>query len=336
MEEIIAPVSKELLKAELTEERRLRFTNRSNNEIYVVTAADSPNVMREIGRLREIAFRAAGGGTGKAIDIDEFDTMENPYRQIVVWNPDAEDIIGGYRFIHGNDVRFDDEGNPILATAHNMFRFSDRFIKEYLKETVELGRAFVSLEYQSTRMGSKSLYALDNLWDGLGALTVILPNVKYLLGKVTMYPSYNQHARDRILFFLKKYFADPDNLIEPITPLQLVDDEADLEKIFTEDNFKGDYRILKNEARKLGLGIPPMLNAYMGLSPTMRIFGTAVNEEFGNVEETGIFIAVNEIIEDKYVRYIESFARENPWAIKLTSGANKVFYPCKEQEEEQE
>ncbi len=334
MEEIIAPVSKELLKAELTEERRLRFTNRSNNEIYVVTAADSPNVMREIGRLREIAFRAAGGGTGKALDIDEFDTMENPYRQIVVWNPDAEDIVGGYRFIHGNDVRFDSEGNPILATAHDMFRFSERFINEYLKETVELGRAFVSLEYQSTRMGSKSLYALDNLWDGLGALTVILPNVKYLLGKVTMYPSYNQHARDMILYFLKKYFADPDNLIEPITPLQLVDDEADLAKIFTEGNFKGDYRILKTEARKLGLGIPPMLNAYMGLSPTMRIFGTAVNKEFGDVEETGIFIAVNEIIEDKYVRYIESFARENPWAIKLTSGANKVFYPCKQEEEE--
>ncbi len=335
MEEIIAPIPKELLKAELTEEKRLRFTNRSNNEIYVVTANDSPNVMREIGRLREIAFRAAGGGTGKSLDIDEFDIMENPYRQIVVWNPEAEDIIGGYRFIHGNDVRFDSDGAPILATAHEMFRFSEHFIKEYLKETVELGRAFVSLEYQSTRMGSKSLYALDNLWDGLGALTVILPNVKYLLGKVTMYPSYNQHARDMILYFLKKYFADPDNLIEPITPLQLVDDEAELEKIFTEGNFKGDYRILKTEARKMGLCIPPMLNAYMGLSPTMRIFGTAVNTEFGNVEETGIFIAVNEIIEEKYVRYIESFARENPWAIKLTSGANKVFYPCK-QEEEQE
>lgn len=327
MEEIIAPISRELLKAELTEEKRLRFTNRSNNEIYVVTAFDSPNLMREIGRLREIAFRAAGGGSGKSVDIDEFDVMENPYKQIVVWNPDAEDIIGGYRFIHGRDVRFGEDGEPLIATAHNMFRFSQNFIDNYLAETVELGRAFVSLEYQSTRMGSKSLYALDNLWDGLGALTVILPNVKYLLGKVTMYPTYNQHARDRILYFLKKYFADPENLIVPQSPLQLIDDEAELAAIFTENNFKGDYRILKQEIRKYGLGIPPMLNAYMGLSPTMKIFGTAVNTEFGNVEETGIFIAVNEIIEEKYVRYIESFAKANPWAIKLTSGANKVFYP---------
>ena len=184
MEEIIAPVPRELLKAELTEDKRLLFTHRSNNEIYVLTAFDSPNVMREIGRLREIAFRAAGGGSGKSADIDEFDTMENPYKQIIVWNPDANDIVGGYRFIHGSDVRFDENGEPILATAHGMFKFSKRFLEEYLPVTVELGRSFVSLEYQSTRMGSKSLYALDNLWDGLGALTVAIPDVKYLFGKI--------------------------------------------------------------------------------------------------------------------------------------------------------
>ena len=167
MEEIIAPIPKELLKAELTEDKRLRFTNRSKNEIYVLTAADSPNVMREIGRLREIAFRAAGGGTGLSVDIDEFDTMEKPYKQLIVWNPEANDIIGGYRFIVGSDVRFNEDGTPILATAHNMFHFSKRFIEEILPVTIELGRSFVTLEYQSTRMGAKSLFALDNLWDGL-------------------------------------------------------------------------------------------------------------------------------------------------------------------------
>lgn len=332
MEEIIAPVPRELLKAELTDEKRLRFTNRSNNEIYVLTAFDSPNVMREIGRLREIAFRAAGGGSGKSVDIDEFDTMENPYKQIIVWNPEANDIVGGYRFIHGADVRFDEKGEPMLATAHNMFKFSKRFIEDYLPVTVELGRSFVSLEYQSTRMGSKSLYALDNLWDGLGALTVVIPNVKYLFGKVTMYPSYDRHARDLILYFLKKHFADPDHLIEPITPLLYEEDEASLAAVLCGENFKADYRLLKSEVHKAGLSIPPLVNAYMGLSPTMKIFGTAVNTEFGNVEETGIFIAVNEIIEDKYVRYIESFAKENPWAIKITSGANKVFYPLSNNE----
>ena len=326
MEEIIAPVPKELLKAELTEDKRLRFTNRSKNEIYVLTAADSPNVMREIGRLREIAFRAAGGGTGLSMDIDEFDTMENPYKQLIVWNPEANDIIGGYRFILGSDVRFHEDGTPILATAHDMFRFSKRFIDEILPVTIELGRSFVTLEYQSTRMGRKSLFALDNLWDGLGALTVVLPNVKYLFGKVTMYPSYHKQGRDMILYFLKKHFADPDKLIEPMSPLLLETDEKELEALFCEDTFAEDYKILNREVRALGYNIPPLVNAYMGLSPTMRTFVTAVNTEFGNVEETGILIAVDEILEDKRMRYIESFAKENPWAIELKTGAHKVFY----------
>lgn len=309
MEEIIAPVPRELLLAELTDDKRLRFTSRSNNEIYVTTAAESPNVMREIGRLREIAFRAAGGGTGLSVDIDEFDTMENPYKQIIVWNPDANDIIGGYRYIHGRDVRFNEEGEPILATAHDMFKFSKQFIDELLPDTIELGRSFVSLEYQSTRMGSKSLYALDNLWDGLGALAVVLPGVKYYFGKVTMYPSYDKYARDLILYFLKKHFADTNKLVYPIEPLQLVTDEEALKSVLTGTTFKEDYRILKSEVHKVGLSIPPLVNAYMSLSPSMKVFGTAINKGFGDVEETGIFITVNEIVEDKYHRYIGSFAQ---------------------------
>ena len=198
MEDIIKPIDKGLLKSELTEDKRLRFTNKSNNEIYIITCQDAPNVMREIGRLREIAFRAAGGGTGLSMDIDEYDTMENPYRQLIVWDPEAEEILGGYRYLLGTDVRFDGEGHPILATSH-MFNFSERFIKDFLPTTIELGRSFVTLEYQSTRTNSKGLFALDNLWDGLGALTVVMPNVKYLFGKVTMYPSYNRQCRDMIL-----------------------------------------------------------------------------------------------------------------------------------------
>ena len=332
MKDIIAPVPKELLKAELTEDKRLRFTHRSENEIYIVTAFEAPNVMREIGRLREIAFRAAGGGTGKECDIDEFDTMEMPYKQLIVWNPENHDIIGGYRFIYGKDVRFDKNGEPIIATAHGMFQFSEKFLNEVLPYTVELGRAFVALEYQSTRMGSKSLFALDNLWDGLGALSVVIPDCKYFYGKVTMYPSYLTKARDMILYFLKKHFPDKEGLVRPVKPLQFETDEQELAEIFTGAEFKEDYRILKQEVRKFNLAIPPMVNAYMGLSPTMKIFGTAVNYDFGNVEETGLLIAVDELQDSTRMRYIESFIREHPEAIKLTSGANKVFYVDKEKE----
>lgn len=325
-EEIIAPISKELIKAELTEEKRLRMTNKSNNQIYIITAHDSPYTMQEIGRLREIAFRAAGGGTGKAVDIDEYDTMENPYKQLIVWNPEAEEILGGYRYILGTDVRFDEQGAPILATAH-MFHFSERFLREFLPTTIELGRSFVTLEYQSTRAGSKGLFALDNLWDGLGALTVVMPNVKYFFGKVTMYPSYNRLGRDMILYFMRKHFADKDNLILPIDPLRLDTDESFLQSLFAKENFKEDYRILNGEIRKLGYNIPPLVNAYMSLSPTMRMFGTAINYGFGDVEETGILIAVDEILAEKRLRHIESFLENEPDALCLTSGAHKVFLP---------
>ncbi|MBO5205931.1 MAG: GNAT family N-acetyltransferase [Prevotella sp.] len=329
-QEIIKPVDKELIMSELTPERQMRMTNKSNNEIYIVDAHNAPNTLREIGRLREIVFREAGGGTGKEVDLDEFDTCENCYKQLIVWNPDAQEIIGGYRYILGTDVKYDGNGQPILATSH-MFHFSQKFIDDYMPYTIELGRSFVSLEYQNTgKHASKSLFALDNLWDGLGALTVIKPNVKYFFGKMTMYPSYIRRGRDMILYFLKKHFEDKEHLIIPMKPLIIEEDPEELAKLFCEDDFKDDYRILNREVRKLGLNIPPLVNAYMGLSPTMKLFGTAINYGFGDVEETGILIAVDEILEQKRVRHIDSYIKEHPEALQITSGANKVIYKEKD------
>lgn len=328
MEEIIPRIPRELLLSELTPEKKLRTTNKSGNEIYIVTWQDSPNVVRELGRLREIAFRAAGGGTGLSMDLDEFDIMENPYKQLLVWDPEAQEILGGYRYLLGSEVKLDENGQPILATSH-MFRFSEKFVQEYLPYTIELGRSFVTLEYQSSRMGTKGLFALDNLWDGLGALTVIMPDVRYFFGKFTMYPSYDRMARDMILYFLKVYFSDPDSLILPMKPLSLWHDECIFEKLFAGNDFKQDYRVLNREVRNLGYNIPPLVNAYMGLSPTMKLFGTAINDEFGDVEETGILIAVDEILEEKRVRHIDSFAEEHPELVQITSGANKLIYKSK-------
>ena len=318
---IIQPIPKEVLKSELTPDKQLRMTNKSNNEIYIITAHNAPNVMREIGRLREIAFREAGGGTGQEVDIDEFDICENCYKQLIVWNPEEEEIIGGYRYLLGTDWEYDEKGQPKLATSH-MFHFSEKFLKEYAPYTVELGRSFVSLPYQSSRMGAKSLFALDNLWDGLGALTVIRPNVKYYFGKMTMYPSYIRKGRDMILYFLKKHFDDKENLIIPMKPLELA-------TLFSGKSFKEDYKVLNSEIRKLGYNIPPLVNAYMGLSPTMKLFGTAINYGFGDVEETGILIAVDEILEDKRKRHIDSFIREHRDELKITSGANNIIYKNK-------
>ena len=324
-EPIIQPIDKQILKSELTADKRMRSTNKSNNHIYIVTAHNAPNTMKEIGRLREIAFREAGGGTGKSMDIDEFDTCENCYKQLIVWNPDEEEIIGGYRYLLGRDWEILPDGQPHLATSH-MFRFSEKFIREYMPYTVELGRSFVSLEYQNVQRNTKSIFALDNLWDGLGALSVINPELRYYFGKMTMYPSYIRRGRDMILYFLKKHFGDKEQLIVPMHPLQLEEDEAELAKLFCKDDFNADYRILNQEIRKLGFNIPPLVNAYMKMSPTMKLFGTAINYGFGDVEETGILIAVDEILEEKRIRHIDSYIREHPEALRLTSGANKVIY----------
>lgn len=305
-EKIIEPIEVDLLKKELTEDTFLRKTNKGNNEIYIVDAHQAPNVMREIGRLREIAFRTAGGGTGKPCDIDEFDEMHPPCRQLIVWDPEEEVITGGYRYILGADIRRRADGNPRIATSH-MFRFSNEFLTKYLPYTIELGRSFVRLEYQSTRAGAKAIYTLDNLWDGLGALTVLHPEIKYLFGKFTMYPSYDRECRDMLLYFLQKHFPDHDNLVRPYNPITKNFPDENYAGMFPGSDFKEDYRRLNGAIRDHGINIPPLVNAYMSLSPTMKVFGTAINDEFGDVEETGIFLTIEDIFEEKKQRHIETF-----------------------------
>lgn len=311
METVISPIAKELLVSELTKDKLLRQTNKANNEIYIITHHNAPNVMLEIGRLREIAFRDGGGGTGLSTDIDEYDTMKNPYKQLIVWDPEELEILGGYRFIAGPDIEFDDHGEPILATAH-LFKFSEKFNKEFLPYTLELGRSFVSLEYQSTRRGSKGIFVLDNLWDGLGALIVAEPSMRYFFGKVTMYNTYDSRARDMILYFLSKYFPDQQKLVTPKQALKINTSTSSMEKLFVGGCFRIDYRILNTSVRKLGYNIPPLVNAYMSLSPKMKVFGTAINDLFGDVEETGILIDKDDILEEKKKRHIESYLLKKP------------------------
>lgn len=306
MEAIIEQVPVDILESELTPERFLRYTNKGNNRIYIVNAHTAPNIMREIGRLREVTFRAAGGGTGKPCDIDRFDLMEPPCSQLIVWDPDARRILGGYRFIKGSDVVIDEDGEPRIATSH-LFEFSEKFVREFLPLTIELGRSFVIPEYQSSKAGAKALYALDNLWDGLGALTVENPEIKYMFGKMTMYPAYNRDCRDLILYFLNKHFPNTDNLARPRRPLEQNVDMEQMHQLFSGTTFKEDYRTLNTEIRRHGINIPPLINAYMSLSPTMRMFGTAINDEFGDVEESGILLTLDDIFEEKKRRHIGTY-----------------------------
>ena len=307
---VIPPVPRYKLEAELTKEVFVRNTNKGNNKIYDFSASEAPNLMIEVGRLRELTFRTAGGGTGKSFDVDEFDSSKIPYRQLIVWDPSEKEILGGYRYIMGNRLRPVDEEISLLATAQ-LFHFTQEFITDYLPHTIELGRYFVQPLYQSSKVGAKSLFALDNLWDGLGSLIVNNPEMKYFFGKVTMYSNFNQEARDIIRIFMDIYFSDPKNLVYPIEPVQTKTDEKEVRQMFSGNNFNDDYKILSKRVRELGENIPPLFNAYMSLSPTMKTFGTSVNKHFGGVEETGIILTIKELYEAKVQRHVTTYKKND-------------------------
>ena len=302
MEDIIDPIDRTILKQELSKDCFLRTTRKGNNEIYTVNIHNAPNVLREIGRLREVTFRDSGGGTGLALDLDDFDTSENCYQQLIVWSPEDEEIIGGYRYILCANVL----GNPSkveLSTSH-YFKFTDRFIKDYLPHTIELGRSWVQPNFQPTVNPRKGLFALDNIWDGLGAVVVNNPTIQYFFGKVTMYPSYNTEARDFLLHFMEHYFPDNENLISPHNPLKQDYDHEAYTALLEGLNFKDGFKVLNNFVKERGEYVPPLVNIYMNLSPTMKTFGTAVNADFGNVEETGILVPFKDIYQEKKDRYM--------------------------------
>ncbi|MFM8596044.1 MAG: GNAT family N-acetyltransferase [Flavobacteriales bacterium] len=302
MKALIAPIDKSILKAELNADRFLRKTRKGDNEIYRVNCHNSPNVLNEIGRLRELTFRAAGGGTGEALDLDTHDFGPYAYEQLIVWSPEDEEIIGGYRYLVCKDAQ-DENGLYHLSTTH-YFEFSQKFKEHYLPFTIELGRSWVQPNFQPTVNPKKGLFALDNIWDGLGALIRFYPEVKYFFGKVTMYPDYDSSSRDFLLFFLHNFFPDPDQLISAYHPLQIGDTSVYEAKIENKD-YKEAFKELNSFVREQGTFIPPLMNIYMNLSATMRTFDTAVNPDFGNVEETGILVTIADIYPDKKERHLD-------------------------------
>jgi hypothetical protein len=308
MEQIIEPVAKHIIENELTADKFVRDTNNGNNKIYIITHHNSPNIMREIARLREVTFRAAGGGTGKSIDIDEYDTADAPYQQLIVWSPEEKEIVSGYRFIKCKDAPVGADGIIQLATTE-LFHFSEKFVKEYVPYTIELGRSFVQPKFQPSVDNRKGLFSLDNLWDGLGAILVDNPDIHYFYGKVTMYTDFNVHARDMILAFMNYYFPDAEKLVVPIKPLSIKTDVSEFLKSIEGLNYKDGHKVLNQNVRELGEHIPPLVNAYMNLSATMKTFGTALNDHFGEVEETAIMVKIADIYDAKKERHVSTYKK---------------------------
>jgi len=304
---IIDPIDVQLLKSELNEKTFLRKTNRGDNEIYVVNNENAPNVLREIGRLREVSFRAVGGGSGTECDLDHFDLEDKACFQLVLWNPDADEIIGGYRFTRWKLASFRENGQPYVNTEH-LFDFSQEFIDKYFPSCVEMARAFVQPKYQSVQGGRKALFALDNLWDGIGGIVATDPSVKYLSGKVTIYSTSPEMSRKAMVYYLDKSFGDRNGWITSKNPETCTPEQAAFfEQLFTGEDYKENYKILNNYVKSLGDSIPPFIHLYIGLSPSMRTFGTTFDPDFGDCYDTAMMITIADIYPEKYERYIESY-----------------------------
>lgn len=304
---IIDPIPAEVLKKELNADTFLRTTNRGNNEIYIVNNENSPNVLREIGRLREVAFRAVGGGSGKECDLDHFDLEDKACFQLVVWNPENEEIIGGYRFTRWKMASFHENGQPFVNTEH-LFDFSQKFIDEYFPHCVEMARAFIQPKYQSAAMGRKALFALDNLWDGIGGIVATDPSVKYLAGKVTIYSSSPEMSRKAMIWYLDHYLGDREGLLTSKRPETWTkEDDAFFCAMFEGQDYKEGYITLNNYVKSLNDTIPPLIHSYIGLSETMKTFGTTFDPDFGDCYDTAMMITIDDIYQAKKDRYINTF-----------------------------
>lgn len=305
-QDIIPAVDRALIEKELTSERYIKDTNKGGNKIYIINHHNSPNVMREIGRLREESFRYAGGGTGLPLDVDEADTNQQCYEQLIVFNPDDQEIIGGYRFITG-DQAFDEKSKEYILSTSHYFDFSKRMEQEYLPYSIELGRSWVQPNYQPSINPRKGVFALMNIWDGLGALVVIYPDVKYFFGKVTMYTNYHMEARDILLSFMSHYFPNKLELCHPKKDLLAGFDSSLFNEHFSKDiPYSDGFKLLHKLLKERGEWIPPLINIYMNLSATMMTFGTARNPDFGDVEETGVLVTLADIhqeITDRHINY---------------------------------
>lgn len=299
---IIPPVDRALIKAELTAERFVRKTNKIKNLIYIVNHHNAPNVMREIGRLRELTFALAGGGTGQPIDIDAHDTADVCYEQLVVYSPEDDEIMGGYRFF--DCAKIAGKSPEYLSTSH-YFNFSDTFLRDYMPYAIELGRSWINPLFQPSINPRKGLFALDNLWDGLGAIVLMHPHMKYFFGKVTMYSSYNEQAKRAVLGFMKTYFPDKEQLVTPINPIYTSVENHEIVEMVKGLDFKEGLKVLQRYCRERDENVPPLISNYMQLSPTMKSFGTARNLDFGGVEETGILITLADVYNEKSERHLK-------------------------------
>lgn len=286
---IAHPQDRRLLKQELREAELLGETG-DGKKIYLFDYRSDSAVMAEIGRLREIAFRCVGEGTGQRRDLDRHDRH---YRHLILWDEEDLEIAGAYRLGEASSMP------PDQLYSASLFRYSEA-MAPCLAQGIELGRSFVQPRYWGRR-------SLDYLWYGIGAYLRRHPEVRYLFGPVSLSNSYPKRARDLLVWFYRHYFPDAEGLARANNPYPLEADlERELSSLFVGDDYSADFARLREQLEYLGVSVPTLYKQYSELCEPggVRFADFGVDADFGFCIDGLVVVDIHRVKARKRQRYI--------------------------------
>lgn len=292
---IAHPEPRHLIKAELKNANLIGSTG-DNKQIYLVEFEYAPSLLNEIGRLREYSFRKVGEGSGQKRDLDRYDEY---YQHLVLWDDEALEVVGAYRIGECGWI-LSLEGRAGLY-LNELCTMSDSF-EGYLENSIELGRSFIQPKYWGSR-------ALDYLWHGIGAYLKHNPQIRYMIGPVSISGAYPQSAKDALVYFYSLYFGDDQQLVQARAPYHLSSYAKDeYSALFSGDNYREDFRALKEYLNAFNVTVPTLYKQYSELCEEggIRFMDFGVDADFNNCIDSYILVDVNKIKPIKRKRYIGS------------------------------
>ncbi|RZQ56386.1 GNAT family N-acetyltransferase [Pseudidiomarina tainanensis] len=281
--------SRQALKKAVEDCERLGSTQ-DGKHIYLYRYDGNSPILREIGRLREIAFRAVEEGTGRRRDLDNYDTW---YTQLILWDAEDLEIAGAYRL--GDAQQIVAERGLAGLYSHSLFAYHPQRMQDFVTQGLELGRSFVQPKYWGKR-------SLDYLWQGIGALLQQHPQYRYLFGPVTMSASLPSVAQDALVQFFGDHFPDPDQLAQARTPF--MPNSRPLPDI--SDDYADDLVHLKHFLAHQGAAIPTLYKQYADLCDKggVRFLGFNVDADFANAVDGLVMVDIQRLKAQKRKRYL--------------------------------
>ncbi|MCT8986776.1 lysophospholipid acyltransferase family protein [Shewanella phaeophyticola] len=290
---IAHPEKRSELQSALTQCELLGQTQ-DNKQIYLYKHQHSSAIMREIGRLREIAFRAVGEGTGKRRDTDKYD---NHYLHLVLWDKDDLEIVGAYRFASAK-ASHENVGENLLY-SQSLFDYKDAFAP-YFDQGLELGRSFVQPKYWGRR-------SLEYLWQGIGAFLVKHPQYRYLFYPVSLSDSMPLQAKEMIVFFYQHHFATEKVLASSFNSYQFTPEKiAQLQLLFNGSDYAENFKILKRTLANMAVSVPTLFKQYGELCDNqgVKFLDFGIDPEFGDCIDGLVLVDIHQLKPIKYQKYL--------------------------------